>query len=180
MEPTTKMSGKWIGKSAVAGVSGGLAMALFAMTTMAATWGFYDFLHRVAATAEAFRPPATGFQPASLAFGLMLHLAVSATWGVAFGLLSMRFPGMLSTQRAATIAGLLYGAAVWLAMGRIIGPALDPAMDTVPFIRFLASHLLYGWMTAWALHALTRNRELGILLSRRTGREERDLGMRPA
>jgi cation:H+ antiporter len=178
--PRTPGAGLWIGKSALGGIAGGFSMALFAMATMASAWGFYDFLHRIAATAQAFRPPAMGFEPASLSFGLALHLAVSAALGAAFGLISLRFPGMISTQRAATLAGLLYGAAAWLVMGRFIGPALNPALDAMPFILYLASHLLYGWMTAWALHALTRNRELGGMLRRRTGREEEDLGMRPA
>ncbi|MFT3914908.1 MAG: hypothetical protein QM704_12575 [Anaeromyxobacteraceae bacterium] len=80
------------------------------------------------------------------AAGEAVHYATGAAFGALFGLLAPRIPAPL------VVAGLAYGAAVWLlndealvpALGLSRGPTAYPASTHA---KALASHLVYGAAT---------------------------------
>lgn len=170
--------GRWLAKSAAAGLLGGLVMILLQMASMAYLSGALDPLHRIAATFEAFRPPGQGYLPVPLAVGLFLHMAVSAFWALLLGLLVWRYSDFLDSQAAASWTGGVYGMLVWVMMGRWIGLELNPAVSDIPSLLFLAAHLIYGFTAAWLLYTWSRSRELPALRNR-TRERDRELGVQP-
>jgi hypothetical protein len=76
-------------------------------------------------------------------WGLIIHMMVSAGYGVLFALVMPRStrPG------AALVAGLIYGALIWAFMGSLIVPAINPTMHARLAMMsgwFFLEHLLYG------------------------------------
>jgi hypothetical protein len=88
----------------------------------------------------AFRSGAAGVGTAAL--GAATHFALAAGFATAFALTIGR---VLRTRSQAVIAGVIYGAAVWILMDAAVLPALDVAHE--PFGRgywwpFLVDHAL--------------------------------------
>ena len=46
------------------------------------------------------------------------------------------------------ITGVLYGGLVYLVMGRLIGPLIDPAVAMLPQALYVIAHLVYGAVMA--------------------------------
>lgn len=174
-------SGRWWGKAVVAGMIGGLAMGMYEMVaTLLLGGGFWAPLNMIASTFEAFRPPAEGLNPAATLTGLMLHMITSAFWGLVLALSVGILPKLFSGSGVSLATGLLYGAIVWLVMGRGIGPALNPVMSMAPPWNFFLGHLVFGLVTAWVLYAWAKNRELTLKPEKPPLTSSGGLGLRPS
>lgn len=87
--------------------------------------------------------------------GIAVHYATGIVWGGIFGLLVSRVP------RLGLLAGLLYGAAIWLFLDELAIRLLNIAPDTkkVPpdqHLKALGAHFVYGSVTALATRLLLR------------------------
>ncbi len=76
--------------------------------------------------------------------GLLSHLAVSAMYGVVFGLLSRWILRRWSRTSAGWIAGLLYGTLLFLVAELVILPGTGSPLSAIPPLHFAIAHLLYG------------------------------------
>ena len=69
---------------------------------------------------------------ATAALGLLMHFGVAFFWAAVFALLCRRFPALL---RWSVPAGLVYGAAVWIVMYRVVIP-LIPLVNALYLTTF--------------------------------------------
>jgi hypothetical protein len=86
--------------------------------------------------------------PVSPLTGLITHLAVSAVYGMFFGvlvgLISRSLPGGGARRLPGWLAGLLYGGALYAIAQLVILPETNSALLEIPPLHFLAAHLLFG------------------------------------
>lgn len=129
----------------VRGVVGGeLAGAVFALATMWYVTG--QGLEAKApllmmSTMTAGRDSMTSGST-SVAAGVLVHLTLSAMFGVLFALLVPRF----RTNGTLLLAGVVYGGVVYVVNFRLISPPFFPAFqDANPSFELLV-HLLYGFV----------------------------------
>jgi len=130
---------KTMGDTAVdgllAGLVGGAAMALF---LAAAGW----LAGAPPLTTLAYFDPA---QTGSWLTGLLAHLAVSAIYGVGFGLL-WGVVGRIrpSLARWGWLLGLGYGLLLWLVALGLVVTAVGAPLAQIPAWQFGLTHLIYG------------------------------------
>lgn len=127
---------------AIAGIVGGILMAIFAMLYATATgMGFFGPLRMIAATLYGEGAMTAGAD--ALLVGLIIHVVVSAFWGAIFGLLARR----VTTAGAATGLGVLFAIGVLVLMTFIVVPIVNPVMHTeipkMPVAWFI-EHALFG------------------------------------
>ena len=119
----------------LAGLVGGLAMGLFL--------GLADGLAgRSPLELLAYFDPA---QTGSWLAGLLAHLAVSAIYGVGFGLL-LGVVGRIrpSALRWLWLLGLGYGLLLWLVALGLVVTAVGAPLAQIPAWQFALAHLIYG------------------------------------
>lgn len=159
----------WAGPALTAGALGGLVKILY---LMAASWvlgaGFWTPANMAGATFEPFAPPAIGFELLPSLTGMLLHVATCAVWGLVFGALVMRRPGMLRSAAATTLAGLGLGL-VFAVTAYVIGPFFNPYSAGInPLLGYvppLVGNLLFGLVTAFALRAGLKRNTLTITMA---------------
>jgi hypothetical protein len=126
---------------AVAGLIAGVLMAMWSMGYAAYQGlGFFLPLKLIAATFLGVNAIIGGFWV--LLLGVLIHLSVSAGWGVVFGALARRLG-----VGASTALGGIYGLAVYLLMTFLVLPWIDPVMRArveVTMTSFLIAHLVFG------------------------------------
>lgn len=131
---------------AAAGLTAGLAMAMWAMLT--SIWHGVDILAPFEMIGATFMGPnATHATFAMTAYGMLIHGVMSALMGVLFVAL---LPPTCSC-RFACAAGLGFGFAVLLAMTYVVMPAVNPVMrHTVEAIpkSWIIQHAIFGAMLA--------------------------------
>ena len=92
----------------------------------------------------------------SLAVAWVVHLAISATFGAAFGLL---LAGRVTSLAAGAVLGLLYGAAAWVLGALLVMPAMM-GMPTFTVdaaaLNSLMGHLVFGLVLGTVVAALRR------------------------
>ena len=156
-------AGAWAG--AVAGVASQLALVLATNSQGQPPW---TALRMTAAIVlgPAVLPPAQSFPVAICIVGLGVHLALSATYGIAAAAL---------IGRAGWIEGILtgfaFGLALWIANYFVVAPALFPwfaALRAAPLTPAL--HAFFGCSAAAAYLGLRRS------VDRRSGIERRHAG----
>ena len=139
----------------IAGLVGGLVLSVF-MAVMNLirghdVWGGMKFAGVPVLGERALQP---GFDGLAVAVGVFDHFAVSAVWGVLFGIL---FYGL--SRNATYVAGIVWGIVVWIAMLYVVLPVLGfPAGGTMPVAMSAFTHILFGVVTAAAF--LPYQREL--------------------
>lgn len=154
-------AGTWWGKAAASGILAGMAVACYEMVASSiAGGGFWEPINKVDATFKTIFSPAEGFDLKASTLGLALHMATSAFWGLVLAAILGFLPRLLTGAGASTLIGLGYGLLVGLFMSQGIGPRLDEVLIPASPLHFLLAHLAYGLITAWALYALSRKREL--------------------
>lgn len=87
-----------------------------------------------------------GFEPVAVLVGLLCHVAVSAGWGMLFGMIAYRM------SRPATIAfGVCWGIVVWLAMFYLVLPVVGAGelAHSVPMGFAVAEHVVFGVVLAF-------------------------------
>ena len=135
----------------IAGVIGGIVMAMIMMIVTAALgMGFLAPLYLIAATFHPAWAMTQGLQITPLLVGLMVHMVNSAILGVIFAVvLRWLFQRPLGVVTAA-VAGMGWGLLIFLAMTYGVLPLLDSAMahaittNTALLIWWIVSHLMYG------------------------------------
>jgi len=82
-----------------------------------------------------------GFDAGAVLVGFLSHLAVSATWGLLFGVLFYGFSKGLTV-----VLGALWGIVVWLAMYYVVLPlvGLSAIARSVPVGSAIFFHVLFG------------------------------------
>ncbi len=136
---TSSYQQKSIGETAVdgllAGLVGGVAMALFLVMT-----GWLTGTPPLT-TLAYFDPAQTG----SWLTGLLAHLAVSAIYGVVFGLL-MGVLGRLrpSLTKLTWLWGVGYGLVLWLLGLGVVLTAVGVTLAQIPAWQFALAHVVYG------------------------------------
>ena len=153
----------WWAKSAAAGVVGGLAMALTWNIVSALTGrGFWTPLNTIGTTMPGGDTISTAFGSFTIT-GAFLHLLTSLCWGIVFGtLLGLVVPRFARTMGRSVLAGIGFGVGVFVIMGLIIGPLLNPNIMSINWGNYMAGHLVFGAVTGWALYVMARNRVLSI------------------
>ena len=131
---------------ALAGLAGGLAMAVVA-ALLSASMG-QDIWHeskRIAAIVYGRAAFAgSGFEPGPVLVGTLIHLLVSALLGAVFGIVTRRWLHLTSDFGTPVLAGLIYGLMVWLAAYFVVLPLLNPALLEVYAPAFIIQHAVYG------------------------------------
>src|SRR5437660_7233210 len=136
---------------AIAGMIGGVLMALFTMTATGTYlhMSFFTPLYAIAAPLIGQQPLLASLQggafylalgPALL--GLVVHLLWSAFWGIVFGLLAR---WLHLTGGVAIFGGLVYGILVMLVMSFIVVPIVGAPnlLDMVGLFSFILSNALF-------------------------------------
>lgn len=126
----------------LAGLVGGVVMALF---LAAAGW----LAGAPPLTTLAYFDPA---QTGSWLTGLLAHLAVSAIYGVVFGLL-LGVMGRIrpSLVRWGWLLGIGYGLALWLLGLGVVLTAVGAPLAQIPAWQFALAHVVYGGVLGFGL-----------------------------
>ena len=139
---------------AIAGMIGGVLMAIFIMLA-AATYlhmSFFTPIYAIAAPLVGQQPLMTSmhsgvlyFAPGPALLGLLVHLMWSAFWGIIFGLVAR---GLHLTGGVAIIGGLVYGLLVMLVMSFIVAPLVGAPnlLQMLGRVSFIISHALFYGM----------------------------------
>jgi len=134
---------------ALAGLAGGVAMALVA-ALLAASMG-QDIWHESKRIAAIVYGPAAlsaaGFDLGPVLVGSLIHLLVSALLGALFGIVTRRWLHLTSDFGTPVLAGLIYGLMIWMVAYFIALPLLNPALLEVYAPAFIIQHVTYGIVT---------------------------------
>lgn len=128
----------------LAGAGGGIAMAA-ALVIAGMLTGVGP-----ASTLAHFDP--AGADAASPLTGALIHLAVSAVYGLLFGVLCRWVGrGRWAGRATAMILGLAYGLLLWLMAQGLIATSAGAALREMPALHFAVAHLVYGIVTGWLI-----------------------------
>ena len=134
---------------ALAGLAGGVAMALVA-ALLAASMG-QDIWHESKRIAAIVYGPAAlsaaGCDLGPVLVGSLIHLLVSALLGALFGIVTRRWLHLTSDFGTPVLAGLIYGLMIWMVAYFIALPLLNPALLEVYAPAFIIQHVAYGIVT---------------------------------
>ncbi|HUY75692.1 MAG TPA: DUF6789 family protein [Ktedonobacterales bacterium] len=162
--------GAIIGWGAIAGLVGGIIMAMFMMIVTALTgMGFLAPLYGIAATFNPSWAMTKGFDLAPILVGLMLHMVNAAVFGLIFTVLARRlFPRAL-TLPAAVVTGMVWGLIVLVVNQFAVLPLVDTPLAT-------ATGSIFGW---WLVGHLMYGVVLGVIAGATLGRRVRAPGRVP-
>jgi hypothetical protein len=142
---------------AIAGLGGGLAMAIVAAMLTRALG--QDIWHQPKVIASLVYGPGATAQPGFVAgpvlVGTLIHLAVSALLGALFGIGTRRILLLPSDFGTPVMAGLVYGLLIWLVAYFIVVPTLSPRLLEIYVPAFIVQHIIYGTVTG-LLYSLLR------------------------
>jgi hypothetical protein len=95
----------------------------------------------------------TRFDPArqgSPVIGAMIHLAVSAVYGLLFGVIyRLVGRGRLSGRAAGALIGLVYGLALLLLAQGLTFIGAGTMLREISAVHFVIAHLIYGFVLGW-------------------------------
>jgi hypothetical protein len=92
--------------------------------------------------------------PAAAALtGLVSHLAVSALYGILFGLIS-RLLAQIPLNR--WLLGLVYGAVLLLVSLFVLVPGAGQPLRAFPLVHWALAHLIYGWVLSMAVYTVRK------------------------
>jgi hypothetical protein len=145
------MRGSLVVTGAIAGIVGGMVMAMYAMIASAAFLGqgFFTPLYGIALPIVGSQALMTSmklgfyFDLGPALAGLVVHMMWSALYGVLFGVIASR---LQLAGTAAIVGGMVYGVAVMIVMSLIVLPFVGagamPGMIGWP--SFTVEHLMFG------------------------------------
>jgi hypothetical protein len=150
-----RQHGRIVGGGAIAGVAGGIVIAIVLLVPVLLRGGeVWPGLKSAAAPVLGARALAPGFDGAAVALGITCHLAVAIVWGIAFALLAA---GM--SRRATLLFGAFWGLVVWFGMHGIVLPVWHlGALERAPLIPELIAHVAFGLAVAAAYLPFQRPR----------------------
>jgi hypothetical protein len=139
----------WLGKAAVAGVVAGMAMAMVAMVIAAiAGDGFWAPPRALTGTLFGAEYAGSGFALGSVVVGMIVHMMLSAAFGVVYALLVGLATRALGVGPQVA-AGMAWGLVLWAVNTFLIAPRLSGGelmTEAMPAWTWLAVHLLFGAM----------------------------------
>lgn len=153
----------WWAKSAASGLVGGVVMELaWNIGSAIQGRGFWTPMNAIGTTMPGADTVTGNFSAVTIS-GSFIHLLTSLCWGIVFGvLMGLVVPRFMSTVGRATLGGLIFGVGVFVIMGLIVGPLVDPRITTIHPVNYFIGHLVFGAVTGWALYTMARRRELGV------------------
>ena len=136
------------------GMGAGVLMGLYLGAAAAIGGrGFDSPFFMIGLTLDPERVPFALGRGPTVAIGVFLHLATSVFWALRYRLGVQVLPPLERRWPAALLAGPLWGTVVWLLMGLVIGPTLNPALRLTYPLHYYLGHLVYGAATAILLVA---------------------------
>ena len=133
--------------AALAGVIGGIVMAMFAMMVAAvAGYGFWAPPRAITAEFLGTQHAGPGFAAVPIVVGMMIHMMLSAGFGVGFGVLISavaKGAGVI----ALVVLGMVSGIVLWAGSTFIVAPALNGAevfTSAMPAWTWFAAHAMFG------------------------------------
>ena len=134
-------------RGAVAGVVGGIVLALFLFAALGAMAHI--------SPVQILTMDAHNVHSDNPLVGLLAHLAVSVLWGIGYAYVAATRPSAIANVG---LAGVVYGAIVWLLMQFIlILGAVWPGLSPIGFVLQIVAHtLFFGVTVALATRALSR------------------------
>ena len=134
---------------AIAGLGGGLAMAIVG-AIISASLGGDIWLEAKQIAAVVYGPSAAaqpGFAAGPVLVGTLLHLIVSAALGALFGIVTRRALHLTSEFGTMVMGGLIYGMLIWLVGYFAVLPLINPPLRETYAPAFIVQHLVYGAVT---------------------------------
>lgn len=164
VENRTGVQIEWSGL--IAGLIGGVMMAIVGAALAIAIgddlWKAPKLIATFVVSSDAIAAP--GFLAGPVVIGSLIHLLLSALFGVGFSVLITRIWRMPLTYGAPMVLGLVYGLAIWLVAYFIVLPLINPLVLTIYAPSFLIQNLTYGISTGLAygvLHSASYPRYAG-------------------
>lgn len=136
-------TGTWVATGIVGGIVAGVVMAMVAMVWMALVGeGFWKPLSVIASIFMGKSAISGSFELIPDLVGMMLHLGLSAIFGLAFAFFVRNIPWPSVAVIGVAIA---YGLLLWIVNVRIIDANLIPAgLSLAPTPLLVVVHLVYG------------------------------------
>lgn len=140
--------GKVLTRGVVAGIVGGVVLALFLIIALGAM-----AIHLT--PAQVLAADARYVHSDNPFVGLLAHLAISILWGIGYAYVAATRPAAVASP---WLAGVVYGVIVWLLMQFIlILGAVWPGLSPVGFVlQIVAYTLFFGLPVAFTTRALAR------------------------
>jgi hypothetical protein len=153
----------WWLQSALAGLVGGLAMALaWNIGSALAGNGFWTPLNILGLTLAASTPVTPAFGGYTVG-GAFLHLLTSMCWGIVYAaLLGLGFPQLTRSMVKVVASGLAFGVLAFLVMGELIAPRINPSIMVLHADTYFIGHLVFGGTTGLLLFLAARKQRLAI------------------
>jgi hypothetical protein len=131
---------------AVAGVVGGLAMALVGMLlALAMGQDVWTTPKTIAAVLSGDSSPiAPGFALGPVLVGSLVHLVTSAGLGAIFGIVTRRTLKLPSSFGLPVVSGLIYSLAIWLVAYFIFLPSMNTVLLDIYAPAFIIQNIVYG------------------------------------
>lgn len=154
------MDARTITRGAIAGMAGGMMMAMFAMLGM---WldgqpetGFWTPLNLIAHTVWRGAPLDAEFSGGALVLGGVIHMMMSMGLGATVAVIVSKVSQLGRSLGSRVLAGVMIAMTVWIAMDFIIWPLIDSAAaDAFTTWIFAVSHAVFGMTAPLALYALS-------------------------
>lgn len=126
------------------GLAGGVAMAIYLVI-----WGIVDRRGAVAVLGM-FDPAMRGVAMT----GALTHLAVSAVYGLLFGLIWWVAARLRRGLVPAWLFGALYGLALLALAKSIVLPAAGSPLAEIPTLHFAIGHVIYGALLGFVAESI--------------------------
>lgn len=159
MVADTENAGKLVGRGAVAGIVGGLAMMMFAMMySLAVGKGFFTPGYHIASFVVGPQAMMNAMEsafylaPGAFLLGAAIHMMTGALYGVIFALIAWR---LRLHGAGAVVVGMLYGLAIVVLMSLVVLPLFpQEEMQNMAamfgWVPFTVEHAMYGLVLgAW-------------------------------
>jgi len=154
-----RQHGRIVGGGAVAGLVGGIVIAIVMLVPVALRGAdIWAALKAAAVPLLGARALASGFEAPAVALGVACHFAVAIAWGIAFALLAA------GLSRVGTLMfGAFWGLVVWFGMHGIVLPVLHlAAFARGPIIPELVAHIAFGLAVGAAYLPFQRQRRFYV------------------
>lgn len=152
---------KAVGGGIQAGLVGGAAIALFLIVVAVSSGGtVWSVLKGAAAPFLGAQAATPEFALGPVLLGSVLHFAISAAWGAAFGVLAYGL-----SRGATVVAGLGWGLVVWLVMYYVVLPlaGLGAMVAQTPAVMAILAHLVFGLALGLAFLPFQRRIRTGAI-----------------
>lgn len=130
---------------ALAGLAGGLAMAVVGML-LAVLLGGDIWIEAKAIAAPFFGPEVMrpGFEAGPVIVGTIFHFATAALLGSVYSITVRRILKLPSDVGVPVLSGLIYGFFIWAVAYFLLLPIVNPRLLGTYAPAFIAQHLAYG------------------------------------